>query len=119
MALANYVFAPFIPLDDVYTYVRSVDFGVPVVAGLAALLTEQSPYLTPLQIRDAIRETSTRAQLPDNDYGWGQINGWGASEYWMPAITHDPQSDQKPRSGPTPITAEVTSRLPLFKEHFS
>jgi serine protease AprX len=114
MALADYVFAPHIPLDDVYTYVRSVDFSVPVVAGLAALLTEQSPYLSPLQIRDAIRETSSRAQLPDNDYGWGTINGWAASEYWVPAITHEPQPDKKPRSEPAVITAEVTSRLPLL-----
>jgi hypothetical protein len=32
-----------------------------------------------MQVRDALRTTATRAATPDNDYGWGIVQAWDAS----------------------------------------
>jgi len=53
-------------------------FSCPMVAGLAALLIQANPYLSPTDIRDALRAASTQADNPDTLRGWGIPDGWRA-----------------------------------------
>lgn len=53
-------------------------FSCPIAAGVAALLLEANPLWGPMQVRDALRSTATKAATPDNTYGWGVIRGWNA-----------------------------------------
>ena len=98
---------------DIYYFVWGNDYATPLVAGAAALMLEQDPSLTPMQIREALRMTASRSLLPDNDYGWGQIDALAASRYYSPVIAHEPIGNQPAGTGAFDITVEITSRLPL------
>ncbi len=50
----------------------------PLVAGVAALLISAFPDATPLQIRDALRSTASRAAAPDRYQGWGIVDAFAA-----------------------------------------
>ncbi|MBC7187732.1 MAG: S8 family serine peptidase, partial [Calditrichaeota bacterium] len=66
-------------------------FSCPLVSGVVALMLDAHPYLTPMQVLEALRETADRAQAPDNDYGWGLVDAWKALLYHGPAFTPRPQ----------------------------
>jgi bacillopeptidase F len=52
-------------------------FAAPQVAGIAALLRQANPGLTPPEIADVLRSTADPVAplpLPNNDVGWGRVN---------------------------------------------
>ena len=53
----------------------------PLVAGGVALVIEAHPDWPPWRVVEAIKETATQADRPNNDYGWGIINVWAAIRY--------------------------------------
>jgi len=59
-------------------YIRAVgtSMATPHVAGAAALLLEENPSLTPLQVKTLLEQTADDlgAGGRDNAYGWGRIN---------------------------------------------
>ena len=115
LALGTNNLTPIPWTTDLYYNTWGTDMAVPLVSGAAALLLQQNPSLTPLQINDALRETASRALLPDNDYGWGVVDSYGASRYWSPAISHTPLADtQPPGTGAFTINADISSRTPLL-----
>lgn len=46
-------------------------FSCPLLAGMLTCFKQANPQNTPAEIRDAIRECSSRAEQPDNYYGYG------------------------------------------------
>jgi len=58
-----------------------------MVAGTAALLLQAFPDATPIELRDALRETASRAAAPDRYEGWGIIDALAALQY---LIDHSP-----------------------------
>lgn len=54
-------------------------FSTPLIAGVVALLLEIHRDWTPAQVRSALLATASRAQNPDNDYGWGIVDATGAA----------------------------------------
>jgi len=56
-------------------------FSAPLVAGVAAQLLEARPLMTPMEVRDALRETATQAGTPDNQLGWGIVQAPAALAY--------------------------------------
>ncbi len=40
------------------------------------MVLSRAPNLTPMQVREAMRETASMAENPNNDYGWGIINAF-------------------------------------------
>jgi serine protease AprX len=57
--------------DVSYQYASGTSLAAPLIAGAACLLIEARPELTPAQVRQALKATATRADHPDNNYGWG------------------------------------------------
>ncbi|QQS36792.1 MAG: S8 family peptidase [Ignavibacteriales bacterium] len=57
-----------------FTTASGTSFSCPLAAGVAALILCANPNLTPLQVRDAMRNTASRHTNPDNEYGWGILN---------------------------------------------
>ncbi len=62
-----------------YTWGSGTSYSTPLVAGVIALLLEAHPDWTPRDVRDALTATASRASAPDNDYGWGIVNGPAAN----------------------------------------
>lgn len=56
-------------------------FAAPQVAGIAALLLQANPGLTPTAVADVLRSTAAAvppSPLPNNDAGWGRVNALAA-----------------------------------------
>ena len=71
----------------------------------------RAPTLTPMQVREALRETANQADAPDNDYGWGILDALAAVPYWGPVVDHAPLGDTEDTVGPYVVTATITDRL--------
>ncbi|MCX6831119.1 MAG: S8 family serine peptidase, partial [candidate division Zixibacteria bacterium] len=64
--------------DGAYGYGDGTSFSCPLTAGAAAVIWGAHPDWTNMQVRAAMMTTASRATNPDNSYGWGIVNTWGA-----------------------------------------
>ena len=64
--------------------VAELHLAVLLRAGAAAVILSSNPNLTPIQVRDAMRNTASRNQNPDREYGWGVIDVLSAINYATP-----------------------------------
>ncbi len=76
----NVVASPY--SDNTYTSASGTSFSCPLSAGVAALILCANPTLTPMQVRDAMRETASQSNSPDNLMGWGILNALDAVNYF-------------------------------------
>jgi serine protease AprX len=81
VAMGSNVYSAEPSTTDGYRRVGGTSLSSPLTAGVAALVLQAHPYLSPFQVRDALRETANRAQNPDNEYGWGLVNAYEAIFY--------------------------------------
>ena len=93
-----------------YLTASGTSFSGPLVAGVAALVLERAPGLSPLQVREALRETASHPDTPDNDQGWGIVDAWAAATYWGPVFDHTPLADSESSAGPYTVGAFVSAR---------
>ncbi len=96
--------------DTGYTYASGTSFSCPLTSGVAALILCRAPDLTPLQVREALRETASRADAPDNDYGWGLIDAYAAVTYFGPNFQHVPLPDTEDVTGPYVLGMIISDR---------
>jgi serine protease AprX len=68
--------------DNSFVYASGTSFSCPLSAGVAALVLCANPTLTPMQVRDAMRNTSSQSSNPDNLNGWGILNAFDAINYF-------------------------------------
>lgn len=61
-----------------YSTASGTSFSCPLAAGVAALILSANPNLTPMQVRDALRNTASQNSNPDRFYGWGIIDALAA-----------------------------------------
>lgn len=66
---------------DGFTTGNGTSFSCPLAAGAAALLLSAHPGLTPAQITQALKQTASQADKPDNLLGWGIVNAGAADAY--------------------------------------
>ena len=96
-----------------YTTASGTSFSCPLTAGVAALVLSRVPTLTPMQVREAMRATASRAATPNNDFGWGILDAYAAAFYYGATFTHAPLGDTEVTGVPYAITATITDRLAL------
>ena len=102
------------PTDDqAYTSASGTSFSCPLTGGVAALILSRVPTLTPMQVREAMRETASQAATPDNDFGWGILDAHAAAHYFGASITHAPLADTEDTAGPYAVACTITDRLAL------
>jgi serine protease AprX len=94
--------------SDLSAYGRynGTSYAAPIVAGLCALLLEVHPEWDPIELRDALRATSSRSGFPDNTYGWGIPNAALASDY-------EGSFAQTVAAFPNPFNSETSIELSL------
>jgi subtilisin family serine protease len=96
-----------------YGTVSGTSFSCPLTAGVAALVLQANPGLTPKQVAEALRETASRANAPDRYYGWGIANAAKAAHYvW---ITHTPLTHTADTTA-RELRATIRSRIPLHAD---
>ena len=66
---------------DRYGFWNGTSLSTPVAAGCMALILAEHPDWGPDRITEAVRETASRADRPDPDWGWGIINVEEAIHY--------------------------------------
>ena len=64
-----------------YDFGSGTSFSCPLTAGVCALLLSYNPKLTPMQVRDALRNTASQHTSPDRHMGWGIIDALAALNY--------------------------------------
>lgn len=69
-----------------YTNSSGTSFSCPLAAGVAALILQANPSLTPMEVRDAMRETASQANLPNRFMGWGILNALQAVNYFSTPV---------------------------------
>ncbi|MEO8446233.1 MAG: S8 family serine peptidase [bacterium] len=75
--------------DSTYEYSNGTSFSTPITAGVVALILSAHPELTPIQVRDALRNTASLSNNPNNILGWGTINAYDAILYNGMAWSND------------------------------
>ncbi|MGA8263619.1 MAG: S8 family peptidase [Ignavibacteriaceae bacterium] len=85
-------------------------FSCPLVAGVAALILEAHPNWTPMEVRDALRNTASQSSSPDSLYGWGIINAQAAIDYSPTAI--DNNKGNKNKKNNIPDNYELAQNFP-------
>lgn len=98
------------PYDDTaYSNASGTSFSCPLVAGVAALVLERTPELTPMQVHEALKMTATQAGSPDSDLGWGLVDALAAVEYFGPKFVHTPVATPTTDTvGPYTVAAQIT-----------
>lgn len=69
-----------------YTTSSGTSFSCPLAAGVAALVLSVNPNLTPMQVREALRNTANNAANPNREMGWGIINALSAVSYFVTPV---------------------------------
>lgn len=96
-----------------YGGVSGTSFSCPLTAGVAALVLQANPGLTPKQVAEALRQTASRASTPDRYYGWGIANAAKAAHYiWM---THTPPGNTADTTA-REVRLTIRSRIPLLAD---
>ncbi len=63
-----------------YAAGAGTSFSTPAIAGLCALLIQANPYLSPVTLLDALKESANNAEEPDTLMGWGIPDGLAVFE---------------------------------------
>lgn len=79
--------------DSTYKFGDGTSFAAPITAGVCGLILSAHPELTPLQVREALRNTANNSGTPNNVYGWGLINAYDAILYWGPVWSNEAKFD--------------------------
>lgn len=78
-------------LPSSYASASGTSFSAPLVAGVAALVLSAHPNLTPMEVRDALRMTASRATAPDTLVGWGVVDALEAVLFHGTAFSNLPE----------------------------
>ena len=81
VALGSSVYAAQALTWDRYYRTSGTSLAAPLVAGCAALVLSRHPDWSPEQVREALTMSASRAERPNNDYGWGIVNARDAVLY--------------------------------------
>lgn len=98
---------------DQYSRVSGTSLATPIAAGVAALIMEANPEWTAQQVRLAILETASQAEFPDNDLGYGVIDGVAAADYVFSGVSPRGSIPQSLSliAYPNPVNGYVTISL--------
>ncbi|MBM4166130.1 MAG: T9SS type A sorting domain-containing protein [Ignavibacteria bacterium] len=101
-----------------YTTSSGTSFSCPLAAGVAALILSANPVLTPMQVREAMRNTASRYNNPDKYYGWGILDAYDALNYFRIQIAHIPLADTENPNREHKISATFSSHFPLSESQY-
>ena len=78
-------------LKPEFSWNHGTSLAAPIAAGIAALVLSAHPELTNRQVIEAIKNTSSKSDNPDNLLGWGIPDAEKAVTYFGPAFSNTPE----------------------------
>jgi subtilisin family serine protease len=122
MAVGSAVYAAAPGGRTSYTTTSGTSLACPIAAGIAALLLQKNDSLSPIQIREILRNTASQSTSPDRLMGWGIMNA-------LTAINGIPSSVEEAKSEvpdefvlisnyPNPFNPSTTINFSLPSESF-
>ncbi|MBN1579522.1 MAG: S8 family serine peptidase, partial [Anaerolineae bacterium] len=99
------------PLGNHYTAASGTSMATPHIAGLAALLLQANPDLTPAQVKTALMDTALNLGLDPNTQGAGRAQ---AEQAFRAIQGEEPPEEEPPDDGETPDTPVEKGCLPTF-----
>jgi subtilisin family serine protease len=84
-AMGNKVLLPSFNNDSTYARASGTSFSCPLTAGVVAMLLQAHPAWGPWEVREALRSTALNHANPDNNIGWGLVQGMSAFGWAAPA----------------------------------
>ena len=69
-----------------YQRASGTSFACPLTSGVVALLLQSHPNWGPAQVREALRATALNHAAPNNDIGWGLVQGLAANSYAVAGV---------------------------------
>jgi serine protease AprX len=94
---------------------QGTSYATPLTAGVAALILSAHPGLTPIQVRDALRNTANNAGAPNDTIGWGLIDAYKAILYDGMVLSTDPEITFT-REGTNTVGVFAVSTVPVKKD---
>lgn len=114
MAMGRAVYLPSFTNLSGYGRASGSSFSTPLTAGVAALILQAHPTWGPFEVREALRETALNHASPNNDIGWGLVQGLAASQ-WVPSTIGVDlvtlPANLALRAGPNPFRAGGTQSV--------
>lgn len=65
--------------DDMQTEAGGTSLATPLVSGACAVIMQAHPWASAQQVRKAVTQSATQHPIPDNTYGHGRIDAYGAA----------------------------------------
>ncbi len=99
-----------------YYVMWGTSMASPHAAGLAALVLEDQPSLTPAQLKQALTSTASQADTPDNSVGYGLVNALTAVtvDFDPPTVTLASTTTEPTNSFPIPVTVTLNEAAADF-----
>jgi serine protease AprX len=105
------------PLNDRYTASSGTSMATPHMAGLAALLLQAAPDLTPAQVKTVLMDTALNLGQDPNTQGAGRAQAeqaFHAIQNGEPPDEEPPDEEEPPDDGGTPEEPVEKGCLPTF-----
>lgn len=64
-----------------FARVNGTSFSTPIVAGAAALIRELHPFISPMDLLEALKNSASNRETPDSSYGWGRPDATVAATF--------------------------------------
>ena len=85
-----------------FARVNGTSFSTPIIAGTIALIRELHPFIPPIEILEALRNSGSNRETPDSSYGWGRPDATVAATF------------ARGLQIVSPIDSNLTTITPLF-----
>lgn len=95
-AMGSQVFLVDHESTDEYSTGSGTSYSCPTVAGIACLLLQADPELTPVEIITTFKNTASQASNPDDRMGWGIVDGVAAMNAVLAGMAVDPSTQVSP-----------------------
>ena len=89
-AMGDAVYCAFIHSTVHYANTFGTSVAAPQVAGIAALVLSTHPNLTNNEVKEALINSASKCNNPDNRIGYGIVDAMKAVSYWGPAFSNVP-----------------------------
>jgi len=107
--------------ENIYRTASGTSFSAPLVAGAAAVILSANSSWTNMQVREALMMTASQNTNPDNIYGYGIINTWGAINYQNTVSTKNdnfiPNIVRVHEAFPNPFNPSLSMTIECFSKN--